>query len=38
MVYKAVRVAVRDGFVVAVAATLDCHDGPIVAECDGCGR
>lgn len=39
VVYKApVRVAVRYGLVVAVATALDCHDGPIVAECDGCGR
>jgi hypothetical protein len=39
IVYKApLRVRVVEGRVVCVDVARDCHEGPIVAECERCGR
>jgi hypothetical protein len=39
VVFKApVHVRVVDGRVASVVVATDCHEGPIVAECDQCGR
>jgi hypothetical protein len=39
IVYKApFRVRVVEGLVASVDVARDCHEGPIVAECERCGR